>query len=1165
MRCAYLMIVCEKFVDRERELNRIRTDFERVKRGEGTVVMIEGPAGIGKTELVKEFIKTLSDVEILQSRASVATKYSPYHIFHEALRDYGDLQTIKNEQERRRVRELAQDLIVRPRMVFIDEIENGGGYALYSEITKEVKGLCMSVRMPNNGVWLTGIQNEKEFANPSNIEFEVLPRILDFLKEGGRRVVFIDNINFLIYLNGIERVVEFLHTLYGALGGEHSVIVSGWSEHLTEEEKSKLFSCFEDIISLEIMRRRDREVSVMINSVEEVDSENYVVISSKRGGGKYVVGQGILDPNRIDFEIFEVLSREMENGKDVVVDCVAYLIHYNGVRKVYTWLKSLVDFAEMHSRKVYFVAGPLNDAYQDMLMSIADRSVTRRRVFYDTLTEANAIKFYDTIFGFLDYNSKKRIILMLFEDIQWADKSSLELLRYLARNITHSRIMIIVTYRAEDIVYDEELADIIEDMQGFENVDMMRIRGLSMEGIGELLKVREPAINNEQIKAIYEKSEGNPLLALSLLDYFKGGVSRIPDTIRESVELQLESLDDRTLNFLWLLSAIGERADYEILDMVYPEWKRRLSKIEGRFLKRDDGGLKFKYSIYREIIYENASRDVRFSIHKKLGEIYRKRGDVVEAAKHYYFAKDLKALNLLKKAAEKSVKDIAIKDALDYYKMALEIAIKFNLKDEIIKIYEKVGDYHRIMGEYRKAIHNYEKAIEMGASSEVEIGTKIGECYERLGEYDKALLTFSKYRDLASGLQKGRIAGKIGIVKWHLGDFEEAEMYLDEYLKYAKKYRSAEDEAEAYRNIAIVYYYYSKYDIAIEKAKKALDKAIESGKYDLIANSYNVIGVIYNRQNMPDNALEYFKKYLEIAEKLGNYDYMSKAYNNLALIYDLKGDYEKAKNYYLLSLEMNYKIGNKRDLAISYNNLAVIEGDSGDMMQAIEYMKKSYKYAEEVGDTFNMCGTYLNLGSFYKYVRYYEEARRCFNNALNIAKSESYINEIISAYLYLGDLKLEVGNIEAAEKYIELAERYLRNTEDVNVKMMYNDLKMDYYIAINKINEAEDILEDAIKLAEEVGDEEELMYLARYRARIRCARADYNNAIIYFNKVIDYYKKRNKRKWVAQYYREFAECMEKHDKNAAMEYYREALAIYRSLNVSRWADEIEKRLANLKG
>ncbi|GEM_PF-1770418 len=1157
--------MCSLFVDRKRELNRLRSSYERVRRGEGRVVLVEGPVGIGKTALVENFISGVEDAEILRARATSDTRFKPYYLFQEALKNYGDLKTIKEEQEHHKIEDLSQDLVVRPRMIFVDEIENGGGYALYREVRKEIDGIYLSIRMPDepDGIWLTETSTTVKRVKPSSLEFDVIPAIYDILRGDGEKVIFIENVNYLIYLNGIDRVVDFLHTLYSATVSRHVVIVSGRSEHLTDEEKNKLFACFDDVLSLEFVRHRTNASMFLVPSLEDVDSSDAVILSSRRGVGKYTVGESPLDPHRLDFEIFETISREMESGHDIVLDCLPYLIHYNGIRKVFVWLKAVADFADKLKRRVYVISKGLSDKHVDMIHDLVDESMLIRHVKYEDVGEAEAIKFYDSIFNFLDYTSKKRLIIMLLEDLQWSDKSSLELLRYLARNIGKSRILIIGTYRGSDLVNDEEAAEIMEDVQNLENTDLIRLRGLDRDSLRELLKSQFKFLTEQDVDEIYEKSEGNPLLALSIVEHIRNENSSVPETIRESVELQLEMLDDRTLHFLTVLSVIGEEAPVDVVKRIYPKWKDRLKKIKGKFVEVNNGIIRFRFSIYRDIIYRLSSKDTRVEIHRKLGEIYEKMGEIVDAAKHYYLAGDHRALEFLRKASEKSLRDLAIRDAIDYCKMALEIANKYRLKGELASIYERIGDLYRMAGEYKKAIEMYERAVKEESPHAVSISVKIAGCYESLGLYDKSLLILTKYRDRAKGLEKGRIAGKIGVVKWHLGDFEEAKQYLEEYLKIARKYKSAEDMSEAYRNMAIVHYYFSDYDEALKFAKKALDMAIESGRYDLIANAYNVVGVIYHRKNLIDDALQYFKKYLEIVEKLGNYDYISKAYNNLALIYDRMGDFEKARNYYLLSLDFNYKLGNKRDLAISYNNLAVVESENGDSMKAIEYLKKSLKYAEEIGDTYNMCSAYINLGSFYHQIRYYDEAIGCLNKALRIAKAENYFDSIISAEITLAMIYIEMGNYSEAEKHIKHAEKYLRNSNDPYSRLAIMETWAELYLSMGDLNKAEEFVEKCIKLSEEIEYSEEEVYLLSLRARIRCARGDYNNATIFFEDAIEKEKKRNKKKWLAEAYRLYAECLEKFNIDEAKKYYQYAYTLYRDLNNMRWAREIEERMQKL--
>ena len=1147
----------ERFVNRKRELDYLRKNAEGIKRGEGKVILVEGSAGIGKTSLLNEFEKKMKrDFEVLKGKCTQDSKYIPYDLFSQALRTYGTLKNIKVEEEKRKIKDIAEDLVVRPRMVFIDEISGGGGYQLYLAIRKEIGGLYFSVKAPErkDGIWLTETKTNKRSANPSNIEFSIVPVIYDIVKDNKMKVFYIDKINYLIYLNGIDRVVEFLHTLYSFSSDKHIVLVSGKTEYLTEEEKSSLLSSFDEEISIEWEEKRKKNLVYLVN-----ESENGTVFTSKKGEGKYIVGRGYIEPHRIDFELFDRIAEEIMSGNDIVLDCIPLLIHYNGIRKIYIWLKAVADFACKHNVKLYITTRGLNNAQIDMLRDIADVSEVVRHVEYEEMEKEQSIKFYDTIFSFLDYNSKRKPIIIILEDLQWSDKSSLELLHYLSRNIIKSRIMLIVTYRNEDVVFDEKISEIIEEIQNLENSDLIRIKPLSKEDLGKIL----PNLNDETLEAIYEKSGGNPLLAISISNNIEEGKLIMPESIRESIEMQIDALDDRTLYFLRFLSTLGEKVDVNIVKEFYPDYPKYIEKLKNKFLDLEDGEIIFIYSPYRDVIYQGISKDMRINLHRKIGKFMEERGNIIKAAEHYYMAGEKRAIKLLKKVAEESLSIFAIRDAVDYHEKALRIAKKYNLKKEIYQTYENIGDLYMTMGEYKNAIEMYEASLKEGNPKEVKVGTKIGMCNSSLGKYDLSLNIFKKYLEKAKGIEKAKIIGRIGIVDWHLGNFESSLNNLEEYLKLAKKYDSKEDVAEAYRNIAIVYYYQSDYNKMLEYAKKALEVATQINDYGKIANSYNVIGVAYESMYKLDDALNYFKKYLEISEKIGNFDNISRAYNNIAVVYDAKGEVEKVRDYYLKSLEFNFKIGNKRDLSISYNNLATVETEMGDYLRAIEYMKKSTKYAEDVGDLYEIWRGYINIASVYIDLKYYEEAETYIKKAIRIAEEKNYETEKISSYLIYMSLLIEKKNYKKAEDYLKKAENLVKGAKDNSIKLLYLEKETEYYIEVKNINAAEDSLKMAMDMADEIGNEQEIMYALQYMAKLRCLRNDINNAIRYYDEIISYFKKIGKKKILADILFDFGKCLFKYDKKEAMEKLNSSRMIYRKMNLLKKEKEVEEEILKI--
>ncbi len=1152
------------FVDRERELRKLTINANLTKKGEGRIILIEGPAGIGKTALIDKFLESVLSFEVLRGECTVDSKYIAYDLFSKALRNYGDLKEIRDKEEKRKARDYAQDLVVRPRMILVDEVEKGAGRFIYDNLRREMEGIYFTSRKPNNdGIWLTETQTDLKSVSPINLEFTLLPAIVDFLKKNDEgKVVYIDDLNYLVYINGINAVIDFLHSLYSLVKDRHIIILSGKLEHLNEDEKNKIMNVFDEIVSFHIETHVEKPMSFLVDTGAMENIVNAAIFSTRRDLG-YLVGEGDFTASRLEFELFETIKMEIEKGRDVVIDCLQYLIHHHGIRRIYIWLKAIIDYALKFGRKVYVTNRGLTPFQQDIITWLVDESELKKRE-YAEIEEKQTIKFYDAILDFLDYNSKKRPLMLVLDNLQWADISSLDLLKYLARNIGHSRIMIIGAYRGDEIANDVEASEIIENIIQLENADLIRLRRLPKDAIATIIRsIKE--MSDDDLEIIYEKSEGNPLLAMSIVEHIRDG-SFIPETIRESVEMELEKIDDRTLKFLKTLAAIGNVAQFDVLESIIPDWRRLVEKVDGKFVKVDDSKVSFLHNIYRDIIYDYASKDEKREIHKKLGDIYESMGDEVKAAYHYYLARERKALDHLIEVADENIKNMAVKNAIDYYRKAMEIAERYRMRDVIYQLYDKLGDLYRISGDYKQALEMYKRSLKYGNPEFVELSIKIAIAYERLGRFNDSLKILMSNLDKVEGRNRAKLLLEIGVVKWHLGEFEVALKYLNQALNEAEKLNDYEVIADVYRNMAIVKYYTSNYENALECSKKALEYALKSGNYDLLANSYNVIGVLYSTMGMHDEALHYYKKYLEISQKLGNYDYISKAYNNIFVAYKSKGDFQKGKEYYIKSFEIALKIGNPRDLALGYNNMAVIEAQDGSFPKALEYMEKSVKYLQEIGDDYTLCSHLINLGNLLSEIGKDEEGEKVLKRALKIAERNDYKLEIVKAKSVLITLYGKMKKYEDSERLISEIERlFERGFNNPLGRLYFLASKIDYYIKIGKLNTAEKDVEDALKIASVINDETYLIGLKEYMARIRCLRGDYNTAIQYFDEVMEYWKKMNVKKSIADVYKNYAECIENKDKNEALKYYRLAREIYRQMEIANLVKKIDEKIRELSG
>lgn len=635
------------FVGREKELYALQRYMEDLRNGRGKVILIEGPAGIGKTALVNKFLEGLEDVQILKSRGEPSSKYIPYRAFSQALEEYGNLQEIRRKEWKRRISEIAERIAKESKMVFVDEIGYGGGYRIYKELSARIKGAYFTIRNPRrkDAIWLTETQTEKESVSPYDIEFKLTPYIYDFLSEEGRRVVYIENLNYLIYMVGIDRVVDFLHALRSISQGRHIVLVSGKMEYLSDEEKKLIEDLFDEKVIVEWEDAITPPTVVLTDSIPDKKVFRLVDRKVNDENSLCVSPQGI-HPTRLDFEIFEKISEAISKGMDVAIECLGTLVHYNDRRIVYVWLKAVSDYANKFGRKVYLKYFPLMERDIEFFLDLVDQG-HEKLYGAGKVNERTSLKFYDVIFKFLHNYSKRKPFLLVFEDVQWIDTSSLELIDYLARNIGESKIMLILTYRSEDIMGDRETLNLIVRLQEERNSVILRLKPLGRKDIEKMLSYMGFEVD---FNAIYDASEGNPLLAINMARYFsKDNMAlHLPDTIRESIEMQIDLLDDAHLNFIRFLSVAGNEVPIQLVEEFYPKYEFFMNKMDKFFVRREGDSLRFAYSPYREVVYRNISKDTRFELHRKIGEWAERRNFLFLAAYHYYMAREERAVKILK-------------------------------------------------------------------------------------------------------------------------------------------------------------------------------------------------------------------------------------------------------------------------------------------------------------------------------------------------------------------------------------------------------------------------------------------------------------------------------------------------------------------------------------
>ncbi|NOR46031.1 MAG: tetratricopeptide repeat protein [Candidatus Delongbacteria bacterium] len=297
--------------------------------------------------------------------------------------------------------------------------------------------------------------------------------------------------------------------------------------------------------------------------------------------------------------------------------------------------------------------------------------------------------------------------------------------------------------------------------------------------------------------------------------------------------------------------------------------------------------------------------------------------------------------------------------AMDCYYKQLNIFEELGDKQGITKAVGNMGIVYRNQGNYEKAKEHFEKILRISE----ELGDKqgiskavgnIGIIYMDQGNYKKAMQYFE--RDLKISEELGDkqgisiVNGNMGIVYRNLNNYERAMECYNEQLNIAKELGSKRGVSIAIGNMGIIYKIQGNYEKAMECYNEQLKKCEELNDQRGISVATGNIGLIYLAQGDYEKALDYFEKDLNLCQEIGDKTGTSYAFNNLGNVYKETNDSEKALEYCNKSITIDRELGLKPHLmGCLYNKLEILYR-SNEYQVAKEDLKEVQLLSQELKD-----------------------------------------------------------------------------------------------------------------------------------------------------------------------------------------------------------------------
>ena len=322
--------------------------------------------------------------------------------------------------------------------------------------------------------------------------------------------------------------------------------------------------------------------------------------------------------------------------------------------------------------------------------------------------EGQRYRLFETVADLLARASTARPTILVFEDLHWADKSTLLMLRHVMRASGAASLCIVGTYRASELARTHPLADMLADLRREPAVTRLSLGGLEQAHVKELIDAFIGSDASSRLAScVADSTDGNPFFIGEMLRHMMetGALAQLqrvpvavasaadfglPEGIKEVIGRRLSRLSEACNRTLSLAAVIGREFDIDVLEAL-------TDLAEGALLAAIDDGVQaqliaevpfragrfcFVHALIRETLYGELTITRRVRLHRRVGEALERLAQgsadppLADLAYHFVHTASAdtagKAIDYATRAGDHAAQMLAHEDAARFYDMALQ-------------------------------------------------------------------------------------------------------------------------------------------------------------------------------------------------------------------------------------------------------------------------------------------------------------------------------------------------------------------------------------------------------------------------------------------------------------------------------------------------------------
>jgi DNA-binding CsgD family transcriptional regulator/tetratricopeptide (TPR) repeat protein len=320
-----------------------------------------------------------------------------------------------------------------------------------------------------------------------------------------------------------------------------------------------------------------------------------------------------------------------------------------------------------------------------------------RRGTLGTVTSQAAL--FQQVLDFFLAVAAQRSVTLFLDDLQWADPASLELLRFVARNVFSLPLLLIVTYRTDELTRRHPFARLLPTLVRESSATRVALHSLQPDDLATLIRARYalPGADATRLVAyLAERAEGNPFFLSELLHTLEEEAVlrqvhdrwvlsdvtevQVPPLLLQVLDARVARLGDDAQALLAVAAVIGQEVPLAVWARVADVGEETLvgvteRAVEAYLIRATSTSIRFVHALIREALYESIVPPRRQGWHRRVGEalVGQPTPDPDAVAYHFQQANDARAVDWLIEAGERARRTLADLAAIDRFERALAL------------------------------------------------------------------------------------------------------------------------------------------------------------------------------------------------------------------------------------------------------------------------------------------------------------------------------------------------------------------------------------------------------------------------------------------------------------------------------------------------------------